>query len=171
MLQNYHPEFLTATILNWKHLLASDQMKTIIVDSLQWLVQNKRCVVNAFVIMPNHVHLIWKIADGYERKDVQGAFFSFTAHAFKKILKGHPEELEVYRVEDADRNYQFWERNPLVKECYSQEFMLQKLDYIHHNPCQPKWNLAALPENYQWSSASFYELQDIRFSWLTHYNE
>jgi hypothetical protein len=34
MLQRYHPEFLTATILNWNHLLARDQIKTIIVDSL-----------------------------------------------------------------------------------------------------------------------------------------
>jgi putative transposase len=70
MLQTYHPEFLTATILNWKHLLARDQMKTIVVDSLHWLVQNKRCTVNAFVIMPNHIHLLWKIADGFERKEV-----------------------------------------------------------------------------------------------------
>jgi putative transposase len=66
MLQTYHPEFLTATILNWKHLLAHDQIKTIVVDSLQWLVQNKRCAVNAFVIMPNHIYLIYKIADGFE---------------------------------------------------------------------------------------------------------
>jgi putative transposase len=114
MLQTYHPEFLTATILNWNHLLARDQMKTIVVDSLHWLVQNKRCTVHAFVIMPNHIHLIWKIADGFERKEVQGAFFSFTAHAFKKILKEQPKELELYRVEDAERNYQFWERNPLM---------------------------------------------------------
>jgi putative transposase len=171
MLLNYYPEFLTGTILNWKHLLAADKMKSVIIDSLQWLVQNKRCTVNAFVIMPNHIHLIWKIADGYGRSDVQGAFFSFTAHTFKKILKENPAELEQYKVQDADRNYQFWERNPLVKECYSQAFFLQKLDYIHHNPCQPKWKLAELPENYQWSSASFYELQDLRFPWLTHYNE
>jgi hypothetical protein len=33
MLQTYHPEFLTATILNWKHLLAREQMKTIVVPA------------------------------------------------------------------------------------------------------------------------------------------
>jgi REP element-mobilizing transposase RayT len=74
MLQTYHPEFLTVTILNWKYLFAGDQTKTIVVDSLQWLVQNKRCAVNAFLIMPNHIHLLWKIADGFERKEGQGAF-------------------------------------------------------------------------------------------------
>jgi putative transposase len=171
MLQNYHPEFITATILNWNHLLAADNMKSIVVDSLQWLVTNKRCSVNAFVIMPNHIHLLWKIADGYDRKDVQGAFLSFTAHAFKKSLKENNAELEKYRVDDADRTYQFWERNPLVKECYTMKFFLQKLDYIHLNPCREKWNLAVLPEDYYWSSASFYELQDSKFPWLTHYKK
>jgi hypothetical protein len=33
MLQTYHPEFLTATILNWKHLLTRNQMKTIVVPA------------------------------------------------------------------------------------------------------------------------------------------
>jgi putative transposase len=171
MLQTYHPEFITATILNWKQLLADDEMKAIIVSSLQWLSENKRCAINAFVIMPNHIHLIWKIADGVQRKNAQGAFFSFTAHAFKKRLMQTPAILEQYRVDDADREFQFWERNPLVKECFTEGFFMQKLDYIHENPCQPKWMLADLPEHYCWSSASFYELQDTRFSWLTHYKE
>ncbi len=85
MLQSYYPEFLTATIYNWQHLL-KDNYKQIITDSFNWLVTNK-CTINAFVIMPNHFHLLWKIADGLERKDVQGALFSFTAHEFKKYLK------------------------------------------------------------------------------------
>jgi REP element-mobilizing transposase RayT len=171
MIQNYHPEFLTATILEWKPLLANDEYKMIVVDSMQWLVENKRCSIHAFVIMPNHIHLLWKITDGYKREDVQGALFSFTGHAFKKSLKQKGSELNLYKVNDADREFQFWERNPMIKECFSQDFYLQKLDYIHHNPCQPKWKLVDLPEKYPWSSASFYELQDMRFSWLTHYNE
>jgi putative transposase len=171
MTPNYHPEFLTATILNWNHLLADDKMKMIVLTSLEWLVTNKKCEVNAFVIMPNHIHLLWKIADGFVRTDVQGAFFSFTAHAFKKELKLNNAELERYRVNDADRTYQFWERNPMLKECFTESFFQQKLEYIHYNPCQPHWNLAAIPEEYLWSSASYYELQDMRYSWLTHYKD
>ena len=170
-MQTYHPEFLTATIFNWKHLLADDKMKEIVLSSFQWLSENKRCFINAFVIMPNHIHLIWKIADGVERKNAQGAFFSFTGHAFKKELTKNPERLKQYKVDDADRIYQFWQRNPLVKECFTEKFFLQKLDYIHQNPCQLKWNLTDIPENYDWSSASFYELQDERFPWLVHYGD
>ncbi len=168
---NYHPEFLTATILNWNHLLQDDKMKMIILNSLEWLVQQKRCVVNAFVIMPNHIHLLWKITDGVPRTKAQGAFFSFTAHAFMKTLRLNDGIPDSYLVNNADRTYQFWERNPLIKECYTEAFFLQKLDYIHNNPCQPKWDLAQIPEQYVWSSAAFYELQNLRYHWLTHYKE
>ena len=51
----------------------------------------------------------------------------------------------------------------------------QKLNYIHFNPCQPHWNLAASPEEYKWSSARFYETGikhpiPMGFDWLTHFN-
>jgi REP element-mobilizing transposase RayT len=123
--------------------------------------------------MPNHVHFLWKIADGFEREMVQGAFLSFTAHAFKKYLKRHhPSLLNDYYVEARDRNYQFWKRIPMVKEIWSERFFLQKLNYIHNNPCQPHWRLAALPEDYHWSSALFYEKNIVApYTWLTHYKD
>ena len=49
MLQTYHTEFLTGTIFNWEHLLTSDDFKSIIIGSFEWLVQNKKCAINAFV--------------------------------------------------------------------------------------------------------------------------
>lgn len=49
MLQNYHTEFLTGTIFNWNHLLEKDNYKEIIIDSFNWLVKEKKCIINAFV--------------------------------------------------------------------------------------------------------------------------
>ncbi len=39
---NYYPQFFTATILEWKYLLAGDKMKVIIISSLQFLVNDRR---------------------------------------------------------------------------------------------------------------------------------
>ncbi len=73
-----------------------------------------------------------KMADGLKRTEVQGALFSFTAHNFKKHQKkNNPDLLASYFVNDADRTYQFWEREPMVKECWTKAFFKQKLDYIH----------------------------------------
>jgi putative transposase len=55
----YYPQFFTATILEWKHLLADDTHKDIIINNLKFLVKEKRIILNAFVIMSNHMHLIW----------------------------------------------------------------------------------------------------------------
>jgi putative transposase len=70
---NYHIEFLTATILRWQHLLADNTHKQIILDSLGWLVKEERCKVFGFVIMPNRIHLIWRINNKHARAKVQGA--------------------------------------------------------------------------------------------------
>lgn len=42
------------------------------------------------------------------------------------------------------------------KDCVNEKFILQKLDYIHNNPCNGKWNLANHPCDYPHSSAQFY---------------
>lgn len=49
----FWPQYLTATILEWKHLLKKEKYKDIIVDSLRFLVEEKRIELNAFVIMSN----------------------------------------------------------------------------------------------------------------------
>ena len=40
------------------------------------------------------------------------------------------------------------------KECRTEKFIQQKLDYIHLNPCKAK--LVELPEQYEHSSAKYY---------------
>lgn len=48
------PQFYTATIYKWKHLLQYDKNKELIIESLGFLVAEKRIELNAFVIMSNH---------------------------------------------------------------------------------------------------------------------
>lgn len=172
MYKSYHVEFLTATVLNWNRLLIDDYFKKLIVDCMQWLVANGRCKIYGFVIMPNHLHLIWKIADGFERAEVQGALLSYTAHAFKKDLKKNdPNKLSLYKVNLLDRAFQFWQRDCMVKECWNEWFLEEKLNYVHQNPLQSHWDLSDVPENYYWSSVAFYLIGKSPFSFLTHYKD
>ena len=50
--------FWKATLHNWLPLLAADMNKQTIIDSLKKLSDDKLITVYAFVIMPNHIHLI-----------------------------------------------------------------------------------------------------------------
>ena len=146
--------FTTATILEWKHLLKDDVCKTIITDSLTFLRKEERAYIHGFVIMPNHIHLIWSIPEKNVLTDVKAALLSYTAHEFKKHLKqNHPSVLERFLVNSKDRKYQFWERNAFSFPIYHDAMFYQKLKYIHENPCAEKWNLADSPEGYKFSSA------------------
>lgn len=111
-----YPQFFTATNLNWKKLLDPDKYKEIIINSLRFLVHNNRVIVNAFVIMPNHLHLIWQLNGTHKVNAVQRDFLKFTAQRIKAdLLANHPQVLAHFKVAAKDRAYQFWERNPLSR--------------------------------------------------------
>lgn len=162
-----HPQFFTATCLEWKPLLKPDKYKDIIVDSLCFFVKQTRVIVYGFVIMPNHIHLIWQMRRGHERQNVQRDFLKFTAQSIKEDLKkNHPPVLKDFRVNAKDRTYQFWERNPLSVDIYSEQVAWQKLNYLHFNPV--KAGLCLWPEEYRYSSADFYHTGVDERGFLSH---
>ena len=165
---NYHSDFYTATILEWKPLLQDDKFKDIITSSLEFLTSQKRIALYAFVIMNNHIHVIWQVSDEFKPEMVQQSFMKYTAQMMLKELRNnHPQLLEAFKVNAKDRMHQVWERNSLSVSLWSRKIFLQKLDYIHNNPVRA--GLCALPEEYKYSSASFYINADKRWNFLTHY--
>ena len=67
--------FWTDTIKEWKHLLKEDKYKLIIMEQLQLLVKKNKIKVYAFVIMPNHIHLIWELVE-MNGKEMPNASFN-----------------------------------------------------------------------------------------------
>lgn len=168
--QPYHPQFFTATILEWKHLLKQDKYKGIIIESLQFLAKQKRVEVFAFAIMSNHIHLIWRIQEGHKKENVQRDFLKFTSQQIKDdLIKNHPKVLAHFEVNGKDRKHQFWERNSLSIDLYSEAVFMQKLGYVHSNPV--KAGLCEVPENYKYSSARFYETGIDEHGFLKHFKE
>lgn len=111
MVQEHYVQFFTATVLQWKHLLKPDKYKQLILNSLQFLVVHGRVKVYGFVIMINHIHVIWHIQPGHKREDVQRDFLKYTAQRIKADLeKNHPKALPLFLVNAKDRRYQIWER-------------------------------------------------------------
>ena len=168
----YHPQFFTATVLNWKKLLKPDKYKKIITDSLQFLVENNRVIVFGFVIMPNHVHIIWQMEENVRPEDVKRDFLKYTSQRIKSdLISNHPKVLELFKVDKKDRMYQIWKHRPLSIDLWTRDVLLQKLDYIHNNPIQEHWKLAEFAEEYRFSSASFYYNNKKDWSFISHYNE
>lgn len=72
--------FWTATINDWKPLLSDDTCKQIIIDSLLYLEERKLIHILAYVIIPNHIHLIWKLNDYNSKELPSSSFTKFTGH-------------------------------------------------------------------------------------------
>ncbi|MCE2734825.1 MAG: REP-associated tyrosine transposase [Chryseotalea sp.] len=164
-------EFFTATCLNWQPLLKADERKDILMNSLRFMVEEKRIWLYAFVIMPNHIHLLWSKQEAWKDKNTSHMFLKFTAQQikFNLIDNGQNEELQNYKSTQQDRAYHFWERRPFVATMFNKKVAEQKIDYIHENPV--KADLCKLPEHYYYSSARFYELNVDDWGFLTHYAE
>ena len=166
----YSAQFFTATILEWKHLLKPDKYKDVIAGSLRYLAEQKGVKIFAFVIMSNHIHLMWQVQAGNTLPDVQRDFLKFTAQQIKSDLSiHHPLVLEKFKVDAKDRQYQFWERNPLSIDLYTHDVFMQKLEYIHWNPV--KAGICKLPEEYKYSSAMFYHTGVDNWGFLTHHRD
>ena len=162
--------FYTDTIFEFNNLLADENLKIIIINSLKYLVENNLVEIFGYVIMPNHIHLIWNILDNERKESVAGSFSKFTAHQFKKYLQAKDLTLLLqYSSNKTDRKFQFWKRDPLAIPLSNENILIEKLNYIHNNPIKEKWSLANLPEDYRFSSANFYQTGFDEFNFLTHF--
>jgi putative transposase len=172
-IERHHVQFFTAVCNDWLHLLESDEAKDIIIRALQYQVKVGHVKVAAFVIMPNHIHIIWRVQNDYSLEDVQRDFLKFTAKELLELIKAQKgaEGLEAVFVGLKDRTFQIWKRNSMSIDLIHEWFFMQKFEYLHGNPCQPHWQLASLPENYKYSSARFYESGEDEFGFLTHHTE
>lgn len=166
----HHTQFITITNLNWLPVLQNNYHKQILIEALQHRVISQQITIYGFVIMPNHFHAIWQLHDGIDRVAFQRDLLKFTARSILKFMLMNDDPLlQQLKVKAADRQYQVWERNSLSIDLWNENVFLQKLNYIHYNPLQSKWQLAATPAEYAYSSAFFYENGKDEFGFLQNY--
>lgn len=121
--------------------------------------------ITGYVIMPNHLHLLLHYVSGRQSLNtIVGNGKRFMAYDIIKRLENQKETrlltklgLDVCAADKRrGKKHEVWKDSFDVKSCRTEKFVLQKLNYIHKNPCAGKWKLAASPIDYPHSSASFY---------------
>ena len=160
--------FCTFTCYNWLPLF---EITNFYENIFKWfdLLTNKGNKIIGFVIMPNHLHLLIYIT---ENKNNLNQIISngkrFMAYDIVRKLKknGNIELLDNLSKSVIDRErkngklHNVFQPSFDSKICFSEAFILQKIDYMHHNPVNKKWNLVEDFRHYKYSSASFYELNE-----------
>ena len=164
--------FWTNTIKDWKILLKRTHFKIVIIETFQDLVERGLVKIYAFVIMPNHIHVIWEMLKLNGKEMPHASFNKATSHLFVRDLKNSGSPLlNSFKVKSQERQHRIWQRDALAVRMDDIAVVEQKIDYIHLNPLQEKWSLVKYPEDYEWSSANYYENNDQTFDFLTHYKD
>jgi putative transposase len=157
--------FWTATIHKWNPLLYEDSNKDILIASLKKLSDQGMLTVFAFVIMPTHIHLIFRQNKLNGKETPKASFMKYTAHILMQILRTRGKA-DSYRVNMPNKRYQVWQRDSLGIEMFNRWIAKQKLGYIHANPVKGKWLLAKDYLGYHYSSARFYENGEDEFGFM-----
>jgi putative transposase len=164
--------FYTATIHRWKTLIKDLNLEPVITESLSFLYDKKCIKVYGFVIMPNHIHLIWELLQNNGKESPVSSFMKFTAHEFQQRLKEtSPATLREYAVDWHGRKYNFWHPKADWFLLNRRDTIEQKLNYIHLNPMRGKWSLVSDPSEYYYSSCKFYERGIKHFGFVQDYRD
>ncbi len=132
-----YPYFLTSTVVAWLPLFSQPWTVDILYDSFRWLQKERQVSIFGYVIMENHLH--W-IAQAPELAKTVGKWKSFLARRFVDGLeeRGRKTLLDEFRHyklrHKQNQEYQVWQEGDYPKQIKDDEMMLQKLEYMHHNP-------------------------------------
>ena len=58
IIDNVGVYFITFTVVDWLPVFVDESPNSILIDSLKYCIDNKGLRVNAYVIMPNHLHAV-----------------------------------------------------------------------------------------------------------------
>jgi len=136
--------------------------------------------LTGYVTMPNHIHSmlylpkgapnINKVLSNGKRFLAYDLVENLQIQKQDNLLRILHEGLSEYEKSKGQLHKVFLPSSD-IKECYSENFIWQKLDYMHKNPVSGKWNLVDDYTLYPHSSAGFYERNAQGIYTVVHYKD
>ncbi len=178
--------FITFTCARWLPLFKICNAYSLVYKWFDVLKAEGHYIIG-YVIMPHHIHAVVAFRNSTKPLNtIIGNGKRFMAYELVHLLRANNQNLllnemqEMVNNTDRKRNkmHEVFEPSFDWKECRTEGFIVQKLQYMHLNPCKCLPRLAAMPEEYIHSSAKFYitgeqgvypvtsymELQDINLT-------
>jgi REP element-mobilizing transposase RayT len=156
--------FTTSTVVDWIDVFTRPIYKRIVVESLSYCQQYKGLTIHAWVLMTNHLHMVVSVDEHTTISEVLRDFKKYTSKKIEEAIRLNLQESRknwmldrfhfIGRLERGDECFRFWQEGNYVEEIYSDDFLRQKIEYIHNNPV--KAEIVSRPEYYMYSSASTY---------------
>ena len=132
---NFH--FITFSCYRRQPFLQPDAAKDIIQTILEQTRRQQGLCIAAYVIMPEHIHLL----TNEPATGTVASFLQIFKHLTSRELKSATQK-------------QFWQRRYYDFNVHSSEKLTEKIRYIHRNPVTR--GIVSKPEDYRWSSFTHY---------------
>ena len=174
----YSTYFITFTCVEWIPLIEMTNTYDMVYKWLGILKKEYNADVVAYVIMPNHLHVILHFHnESFDLNKIIANGKRFIAYEIVNRLEadgnatmlGRLQSLVTEREKKKAQLHKIFKDSFDAKAIFTQPFLLQKINYIHNNPVTGKWMLAKDFVEYEHSSASFYEIQLVRHFQPIHY--
>ena len=165
--------FVTTTCFNWYPLLQMESCKQIVSNSINFLNNKYDAATLAYVIMPNHLHLIIYFKQRNQLSNWMRDLKKFTSVMIRQQIEQSGDLVLLVKIRTPEKKQVFkvWQDRFDDLHLVNKKVVEQKLEYIHTNPLQEHWNLASKPEDWIHSSAPFYECARQSMVVVTDYRE
>jgi REP-associated tyrosine transposase len=154
-----HVHSLTFSCYRRARLFDAEVFRNMMIESLVAAKQKHAYYLLAFVIMPEHVHLL--VSPHRTEYNISGFLQGVKQPVARKagiwLRKNNVKLLEQLQCfSKGGYRFRFWQAGGgYDRNILSRETMLKVIEYIHANPVRRK--LVEQPSDYWWSSAAWFE--------------
>jgi REP element-mobilizing transposase RayT len=139
--------FVTANCLNRSNAFYNERYCLLFLQAVQELKETRPFKLIAYVLMPDHSHVIVNPRDG-RITDLTGALKGLSARYIIDVAP--PGEFLLEQPAANGATHQMWQDSFKSLALWSNWMIWQKINYIHNNPV--KAGLVKSAEDYRWSS-------------------
>ncbi len=155
--------FCTFSVVDWLPVFVGERPCQIVADSLRFCHEQKQLGIDAFVVMPTHLHLIVFDLEGDATRlsHTLTEFRKFTGRRLAEFCGAAMPPCYAAALAAAagdDRQHRFWQPSRHPEAITSVGFHQQKRAYLHDNPRRK--GLVRHPVHWRWSSAGWYEAKE-----------
>ncbi|MCP4135001.1 MAG: transposase [bacterium] len=127
--QQYNDYFVTICCYERNNLLIDADINSIVINSIHWLDENNLIDLYFYILMPDHVHIIFQLTGAKTLGETVKSFKQYTS-----------------RIVNKNRDIQLWQKSFYDHCIRKEESLAEKIKYCWYNPVRA--NLVQEPAQY-----------------------
>lgn len=141
-------------------VFTSDIVNQIVVDTIFSVCRERRLRLLAYVVMPEHVHVVLVPPLSAKLGPIIGEMKFSSAMKIHELLNEHgsPVVDRLQAVRDGKTKFCLWQRRCYDRNCRTEAEVWEKVTYCHNNPVRR--GLVRRAEDWRWSSYCYYQRSD-----------